>query len=377
MTIKITSAFDAGNIVVDAIDGQSARLHIRKDRESDFFQWFHFRVACEAGAELELAITGLGESAYPGGWDDYNVCVSEDRDYWTRCDTSYDRERDGGTLTFRYAPSGTIAWFGYFAPYTLDRHYDLLSEAAATEGVTLRQLGQTLEGRPLDCLEMGEGDKQVWIYARQHPGETQAEYWVEGALEMLCDMQNPHTRLLRQKCRFHIVPNMNPDGSYRGHLRTNYAGTNLNREWDNPTAEKSPEVLCVRNAMDESGVDFAMDIHADEAIPAVFMAGFEGIPSWSDAQGDKFYAYRDRLAARTPDFQTRLGYDVSAPGTANLSMSTNQLAERFGCAAMTLEMPYKDNVDLPDADHNWSPERCKSLAHDCLALLAEMLDEVT
>ena len=49
------------------------------------------------------------------------------------------------------------------------------------------------------------------------------------------------------------------------------------------SAEKSPEVLCVRNAMDETGVDFAMDVHGDEAIPANFLAGFEGIPSLTDA----------------------------------------------------------------------------------------------
>ena len=36
---------------------------------------------------------------------------------------------------------------------------------------------------------------------------------------------------------------MNPDGSYRGHLRTNACGANLNREWKTPTLEKSPEVL--------------------------------------------------------------------------------------------------------------------------------------
>ena len=42
---------------------------------------------------------------------------------------------------------------------------------------------------------------------------------------------------------------MNPDGSRRGHLRTNAVGANLNREWHAPSAEKSPEVLCVRNAM--------------------------------------------------------------------------------------------------------------------------------
>ena len=47
------------------------------------------------------------------------------------------------------------------------------------------------------------------------------------------------------------VPNMNPDGSWRGHLRTNASGANLNREWLEPSAERSPEVLAVRNFMDE------------------------------------------------------------------------------------------------------------------------------
>jgi murein tripeptide amidase MpaA len=102
---------------------------------------------------------------------------------------------------------------------------------------------------------------------------------------------------------------------------------NLNREWDNPSAEKSPEVLAIRNAMDASGVHFAIDVHGDEAIPAVFLAGFEGIPSWNEAQQAGFDRYKQVLARRTPDFQTRLGYPVARPGKANLTMSTNQLAQ--------------------------------------------------
>lgn len=44
---------------------------------------------------------------------------------------------------------------------------------------------------------------------------------------------------------------MNLDGTWRGHLRTNAAGANLNREWDNPSLERSPEVYYVRQHMDE------------------------------------------------------------------------------------------------------------------------------
>ena len=374
MTITINAAFDSGNIHVISTDGTTAHLGIPSDRNSEFKQWFHFRVAGTAGKEVTLVIEGLKESAYPGGWPDYNACVSEDRAYWTRATTSYNADK--GELTIVHQSASDIFWCAYFAPYPMDRHHDLISEAAASVGVSHRQLGETLQCQPVDCLEMGEGDKQVWIYARQHPGETQGEWWMEGALAKLTDPADPHARLLRQKCRLHIVPNMNPDGSRMGHLRTNYDGVNLNREWENPSAEKSPEVLCVRDAMDESGVDFAMDVHGDEAIAAVFLAGFEGIPSWTDAQGDKFYAYQASLARRTPDFQTKLGYPKNKPGTANMTISTNQVAERYGATAMTLEMPYKDNSDLPDSAQGWSPERCKLLAHDCIAVLAEMIDEL-
>jgi murein tripeptide amidase MpaA len=372
--IAIDAAFDSGNIEVLSISGTTARLAIRKDHMSDFAQWFHFRVGNCAGRELELKITGLAASAYPDGWPGYRAVVSEDREFWGRADSSYDKAEDGGTLTIRYRPTANLAWFAYFAPYSWERHQDLIAGAALSAGVSHRVLGHTLDGRTIDCLEMGQGATQVWLYARQHPGESMAEWWMEGALDCLTDPADPVGRALRQKCTFHVVPNANPDGSVRGHLRTNAVGVNLNREWHEPSAEQSPEVLCIRNAMDQTGVHFAMDVHGDEAIPAVFLAGFEGIPSWTAELQAGFDRYKAILARRTPDFQTRLGYPVAGPGKSNLSMSTNQVAERFGAVSMTLEMPFKDNADLPDPAQGWSPERSAQLGRDCLAALLEWLD---
>jgi murein tripeptide amidase MpaA len=374
MDIRIDAAFDSGNIEVLEISGRTARLAIPKDYNSEFAQWFHFRVAGTAGEEIELKLTGLNETAYPGGWPDYDACVSEDREYWGRAPSQFDKDEANGTLTIRYMPASDICYFAYFAPYSMERHHDLIAEAAASEGVDLVPLTRTLDGRPLDMLEMGEGPLKVWLYGRQHPGESMAEWWMEGALECLTDPADPVARALRKACRLHVVPNCNPDGSARGHLRTNAVGTNLNREWAEPSAERSPEVLAIRGRMDETGVDFAMDVHGDEAIPANFLAGFEGIPSWSDEQGEQFYRYRRILDRRTPDFQTKLGYPKSPPGRANLTISTNQVAERYGACAMTLEMPFKDLADFPEPEQGWSPERCKLLARDCLAALLEWIE---
>jgi murein tripeptide amidase MpaA len=373
MSISINAAFDSGNIAVSSISGTSARLTIHKDRESDFYQWFHFRVACDIGDALELSIHDLANSAFPDGWDGYAAAASYDREHWFRLETDYDAGTDNGTLTIRHTAEGPLLWVAYFAPYSMERHHHLISTVSLMDGVSYRCLGNSLDGQPIDCLTLGTGDKQVWLYGRQHPGESMAEWWMEGALEMLTDPADPNARALRQKCRFHIVPNMNPDGSRMGHLRSNYAGVNLNREWANPTDERSPEVKAVLAAMDETGVDWAMDVHGDEAIPAVFLAGFEGIPHIREGQMEAYDAFQHLLAKNSPDFQTELGYEKSGPGQANLTLSTTQVAQRFGAVAMTLEMPFKDNRDLPDPEQGWSPERSKLLAHACLATLNQII----
>lgn len=377
MAISISAAFDSGNIeVVEQPAADHVKLRIRPDAGGEFLQWFHFRLAGCRGRAIRLDIGGLAKSAYPGGWPGYRARVSDDRERWVQADTSYDPDLDGGTLSIRVVHEGDFLWCAYFAPYSMERHHDLVARMALKPGVTATVLGHSLDGQPIDCLELGEGPRMLWLYARQHPGESMAEWWMEGALEELTDPASAVARLLRHKARLHIVPNMNPDGSRRGHLRTNAAGANLNREWAAPTAERSPEVLAVLGRMDETGVDFALDVHGDEALPHVFIAGFEGVPGVTPGQLALLDSYKARLCLHSREFQTRVGYPVTPPGRANLSMSTNQLAARFGCVSATLEMPFKDADDLPDPVHGWSPGRSKALGRACLAALADIIDDL-
>ena len=374
MTISITAAFDGGNIRVLRAGEDVVDLEIVADGQSDFFQWFYFRVAGTRGERRKYRIVNAGGSAYPFGWPGYKVRASTDRIAWRMIDTAY----DDGVLSFEWSgganeAAGDLVWFAYFAPYTMEQHEALVARIAAKPNVRHRELGQSLDGQAIDAFTIGGGDRQVWLYGRQHPGESMCEWWREGALDWLTS--NAAAPLL-ERATVHVVPNMNPDGTRRGHLRTNAAGVNLNREWHAPSLERSPEVLCVRHAMDETGVDVAIDVHGDEAIPANFIAGYEGIPSWTDDHGEKFYAFGRRLAAHTPDFQTERGYAKSSAGNANLSMSTNQLAERFRAVSMTLEMPFKDHDPNPDPEFGWSPDRSKRLAVAMLETLTDMIDEI-
>ena len=142
--ILIDSAFDSGNIEVLSISGASARLRILKDNQSDFYQWFHFRVAGATGRELELKIGDLNGSAYPDGWPGYRACVSEDRSYWGRAETSFDKDEDGGTLTIRYAPASHVAWFAYFAPLKTPKDVVEKLRAEFMRAVGTREVRQQL-----------------------------------------------------------------------------------------------------------------------------------------------------------------------------------------------------------------------------------------
>lgn len=374
MSLIISSAFDSGNIVVkDASDPMNVRLEFAKDHQSDFYQWFHFRVSGEKSQKIRLVLENAGGAAYPEGWENYQAVVSGDLMEWRRVPTSY----DGQSLTIETELNANAIYVAYFAPYSAERHQMLIAGAQSHSEVRISVLGQTLDGRDLDLITIGEpgpDKRNIWITARQHPGETMAEWWMEGFLERMLDPISSMSKDLLSRAVFYIVPNMNPDGSARGHLRTNAAGVNLNREWAEPTMEKSPEVYLTLQKMIETGCDLALDVHGDEAMPYNFIAGAEGIPGWSDRLAGLQERFKSSyVKSSNGAFQTQFGYPISAAGKANLTICTNALAQRFDCLAMTLEMPFKDDANHPDAHHGWSPARCKALGAGVLSpLLAVM-----
>jgi len=374
--MKISSAFDGGNITcLKCAKSTNIQLKISPDHNSEFFQWFYFRLSGATGQACKLMIVNASQAAYPKGWENYRAVASYDRLDWFRVPTDY----NGKTLTIRHRPEQDSVYYAYFAPYAMERHHDLVAHCLQYPRTTLEVLGETLDGQEIDMLTVGEAStkkKTLWAIARQHPGESMAEWWMEGFLERLLDEDDAVARALLDKAVFHIVPNMNPDGSRRGHLRTNAAGINLNREWQEPSREKSPEVYWVRKRMEKTGVDFSLDVHGDEAIPHNFIAGPEGVPSFSKRQVKLLKGYKEALLQANPDFQLKHGYPANSPGKANLKIGANWIAERFGCLSMTLEMPFKDIADGTEQRRGWSPERSRALGRSNLDAIYAVLGDL-
>ncbi|MCC6198334.1 MAG: hypothetical protein IT518_28110 [Burkholderiales bacterium] len=370
---RITSAFDAGAIeVVRAADPGDIEVRLRSDSHADFRQWFYFRLQGARGRPVRIRFANAADATYVEGWRGYLAVASYDREDWFRVPTTF----DGAELAIAHEPARDSVYYAYFEPYSWERHLALLGRADASPRMRVRDLGATVEGRDLNLVVAGEptqGRKAIWVIARQHPGETMAQWFVDGMLARLADGADPTARSLLDRAVLYVVPNMNPDGSVRGNLRTNAAGANLNREWMAPSRERSPEVFHVRAAMQATGVDGFLDVHGDEGLPYVFTDGNERLPNYTARMAALERAFGDALRAANPDFQTVHGYPSNKETKVNLTVASKWVGHTYGGLALTLEMPFKDNADLPDPRHGWSGARSRRLGADALTALHALL----
>lgn len=373
MSIKISTMFDSGAIdVVRADNASQIDLNLRKDSHADIHQWFHFRVQGARGEELTMRFLNAGQATYPKGFEGYQAMASYDTETWFRVPTTF----DGQVMTIRHTPELDSVYYAYFEPYSWERHLRLLGEVAEHPVARVHDIGTTVDGRDMNLVVVGNpaAEKKIWVIARQHPGESMAEWFVEGMLEALLDSANPVSRKLLERTVFYVVPNMNPDGSVRGNLRTNAAGANLNREWMTPSLERSPEVLCVKNKIEETGVDMFFDIHGDEALPYNFVAGCEMLADFTPERLAAQNAFIDRYCAASPDFQKEYGYAASKYNEELLTLASKYIGHTYQCLSLTLEMPFKDNANLPDSHTGWNGARSAALGAAMLLPILQSLD---
>ena len=350
---------------------------------------------------VQYVVANAHAVSYPEAWPGTTICYCNgslepcDDDLWKRNLTT--KYVDGKlTWTQVHTVNGST-FFSYWPPYTYNRHLKLIADCStqiSTRGSAcsdynpiVESLGQSLEGREVECLSIGNGKLVAWIQHRQHPGETMAEFFAEGFLHRLFgvgvdgELDDATKRVLDQY-RLYIVPCMCPDGAVHGHLRTNSVGANLNREWATikeeyqaPSLERSPEVHAVLTKMDETGCDFFLDVHGDEELPYVFFSGAEKTPVWGERIKHLHGYFIASFQRANSDVQKEIGYpppESEEDALKYMNVATNQVSCRFNCLGLTLEMPYKDCQTNPDPDNGFNPIRAKTLGTN----LVEALDDV-
>lgn len=421
--VSISDAFDGGNIELLHVEQQGEKvivsLRIKPDPYTELertkhMQHFAFRSTVRgpwnqpfpldrSSAEptvptetrptllVEYVIENAGDASYAQAWDESTVCYStslNDADRWRRnLGTLY---RDNKLIwQHRHDASSGSVFFSYVPPYSYQRHLDLVTKCYTAAGTTnqfhlhcrVESLGQSIDGREIECITVGTGARVGWIIHRQHPGEHMAEYFAEGLLDRLLgttEQGNNHpddiVRTIGSLYTLHIVPNMNPDGAVRGHLRTNSHGANLNREWADshnytaPSLQRSPEVYHVLQRIKDTGCDVFLDVHGDEVLPYNFLAQ-PTVPNWGKRLESLHGAFAAAYQRANADMQRKYGYEAfnqPCHPSKVLRVASSQVAARFDCLAVTLEMPFKDCRSNPDPERGWSPQRAQKLGASLL-----------
>ena len=130
----------------------------------------------------------------------------------------------------------------------------------------------------------------------------------------------------------------------------------------------------MRQRMQQTGVSAFLDVHGDEGLPWVFVVGNEMLPGFTPAQAAEQAAFIATFKQASPDFQDVHGYASGKYSEQALRLASKWVGHSFGCLSLTLEMPFKDNNGLPDAECGWSGERSRQLGAASLLPLLQCLE---
>ena len=130
--------------------------------------------------------------------------------------------------------------------------------------VTERVAGNSLEGRPIPVLTIGDTSlsKAIVLLSRQHPPELTGYQGLLPFVETITK-DDPLATAFREEVVTYVFPLVNPDGVANGNWRHSSGGTDLNRDWANRNQQ---EVQVVHNFVEKMAsqkkIYFMADFHS-------------------------------------------------------------------------------------------------------------------
>ena len=254
--ISVTSAFEGGSAGrIEVVSLNHVRVGVQGEKDQDGrnrqANWYSFKVkGVQPLKPVTIDLVDLpGEYNYQSNRGAVNAETpavwSNDGRTWHHVeDFQYDPTEPH--MRLRITPSRGNFWVAHTPPYT-DRHLDQLWKDVRN-AFHRKQIGRSVDGRPLWLWSIGTGPKTIWLMFRQHSWETGSSWTGEGAIRELA-----RNATLRTGYTWKILPMADPDGVARGGVRFNKYGFDLNRNWDVNNAAKMPEITGQRKVMLASG----------------------------------------------------------------------------------------------------------------------------
>jgi hypothetical protein len=283
--MKVSSQFDGGNIeIVDISRPSDAHLQIRRDSNSEFLQWFNFRVSEAQGVPLTLHIDNAGATSYPPGWADYRAVATYDRQHFFRVPTDYDGQR----LTIRHTPRARQRLLQLLRP--------LLARASPgphrpqprrrrRPPRTARPHPRWPRHGPPDHRHPRRQPPRLLGHRPSAPRRDHGRVARRGPARPPARPRGPDRPRAPPPRRVPRRPQHEPRRQLpRQPPRQRRRRQPQPRVADPPPASAAPRSCSSASAWNAVGVDYCLDVHGDEALPYNFIAGPDGVPSFTRRQ---------------------------------------------------------------------------------------------
>ncbi|HKT12155.1 MAG TPA: M14-type cytosolic carboxypeptidase [Terriglobia bacterium] len=281
--------------------------------------WYYFRIDNAPDSELTIDFTDIvGEYNFRPGAQaitpDTPPVYSYDNHHWTHV-SKKNWTALASSMRLRIRPTERRLWIAHVPPYTNRNLARLLESIKRSPELRYEVIGKSVQGRDIPLLTItdpGRGKQQkkvVWLMFRQHSWEGGSSWVSEGAIRFLLS-SDPAAARIRRETVFKILPMQDPDGVFRGGVRYNAYGYDLNRNWDTDDPVKMPEITAACNSIADwtnqgKRTDFFLSLHNDEENEYLSPPLS---PKFSTL-GQKIY---DELT-RTTSFDPSRAYEASPP----------------------------------------------------------------
>jgi hypothetical protein len=330
----INTDFESGNFLSEIVTETHIIGRIRKDANNKDCQWFMFAVDNTKRNNFEVILMDINETSFPSAWDTFQASIMYEGAQWDVADT----RKENNSIIIKVKGSKKRVFISYFQPFTMANHLILTQKLSQHKALTKIHECQTSDGHKLEVFSFGTDvqKKNLWIIARQHPGETIVGPFMTGLVDFFESRQNTIEETLINY-NIHIVHNMNPDGVVAGMHRTNTKGSDLNKDWLNPHSEFSSELIFIRNLMDTFSPSFFLDVHGDERtfFPYINVDGNTLTPedrTFLEAVKNQFEGLEIR------DFIVT---------DRDLSIGRHYVNHKYGCLCLILEMVCQAQFNTP------------------------------
>eukprot|EP00347_Sterkiella_histriomuscorum_P020582 403337255 len=240
-TIIFDSIFESGNIdLVIKTQPHEYDIFLRPDSNSKGkFQWYFFQTTNRLkGTRVKFNIMNI-----------------------TKRNSLYLQGLSPSILSFKKSKEQGVGWYksGQNVSYRFSRANKIGVSPNDDEGeggsFKMSYFSKTLGGVDIPLITITNNlstdqsqqallgkKKIVFIIARVHPGETNSSLLAHGLIQYLLS-QDKIANYLRENLVFKIIPMINPDGVIVGNNRTSFLGRDMNRSYDNPNEQLTPETF--------------------------------------------------------------------------------------------------------------------------------------